>query len=125
VLLVQSPLVHSVIGAAIEVHRHLGPGLLESVYARGLANELDSRDIRFRAQVSVPVVYKGRDLGIGLRADFIVENLLLLELKSTDRLAPIHVAQVVTYLRLLDLRQGLLINFNGRKLVHGLKNVLV
>lgn len=115
---------HSVIGSAIEVHRTLGPGLLESAYESCLVHELTARSVQFRRQVPVPMTYKGTLVKCVYRADLIVENELLLELKSVDRLLPVHQSQVLTYLKLIDLPQGLIINFNVRRLVEGLRNVL-
>jgi GxxExxY protein len=119
-----SPLVEKVIGCAIEVHRTIGPGLLESAYDACLAHEFQLNGIAFRRDVAIPVIYKGMSLSCAYRADFVVESALLIELKSVERLQPIHQAQVLTYLRLLDLRQGLLMNFNVHKLVDGLRNLL-
>jgi GxxExxY protein len=119
-----SPLVEKVIGWAIEVHRTLGPGLLESAYDFCLTHEWQQCGINFRRQVEVPVVYRGTRLNCGYRVDFIVEDTLLVEIKSIERLLSIHQAQVLTYMRLLDLRQGLLMNFNTHRLVDGLRNLL-
>ena len=119
-----TPLGRQVIDSAIEVHATLGPGLLESMYQRCLARELALRGIGFREQVPLEISYKGLDLGIGYRADFLVENELLLELKTVDKLAPIHDAQVLTYLHVLSLRQGFLFNFNARRLMDGFKSLL-
>ena len=124
VLINPSPLVDKVIGCAIEVHRTIGPGLLESAYDVCLTHELQLNGIAFQRDVSIPIDYKGVRLNCAYRADFVVENALLIELKSVERLQPIHQAQVLTYLRLLKLRQGLLMNFNVHKLVDGLRNVL-
>lgn len=110
------------IGLAIEVHRTLGPGLIESAYARCLGQELTSANVRYEVEVTIPVRYKGLMLDYGYRADVIVENELLLEIKSVDGLLPIHSAQVLTYLKMSGLRQALLINFNERRLVDGLKS---
>ena len=115
--------VHSVVDAAIAVHRELGPGLLESAYERALAFELSQRRLSVSCQVEVPVRYRGHDLGTGFRADMIVEDCLLLELKSVDALSGLHLAQTMTYLRLLRLRRGLLFNFNTRLLKEGIKRV--
>ena len=120
-----SPLVEKVIGCAIEVHRGLGPGLLESAYTNCLAHEFHLAGITFKRQVAIPITYKGTCISCGYRADLIVEDALLIELKSVDRLLPIHQAPVLTYLKILDLRQGLLINFNVPRLTDGLKNVLL
>ena len=119
-----SPLVEKVIGCAIEVHRTIGLGLLESAYDACLTHEFQLNGIAFQRDVAIPVLYKGMSLSCAYRADFVVENALLIELKSVERLLPIHQAQVLTYLRLLNLRQGLLMNFNVHKLVDGLRNLL-
>ena len=100
-----------VIGCAIEVHRTLGPGLLESAYEICLCRELNLRGIPFERQVSIPVEYKGVRLDCGYRADLIVGGKILVEIKAVDQLAPIHEAQVLSYLKLSGLRVGLLINF--------------
>ena len=119
-----SELARRVIGCAIDVHRALGPGLLESAYEAGLVYEFTQRDIPFRRQVPVPMSYKGAHLDCAYRADFVVEDVLLLEVKSVEKLIPIHHAQLLTYLKLLDLNQGMLMNFNERRLVDGLRNFL-
>ena len=124
VLINASPLVEKVIGCAIEVHRTLGPGLLESAYDFCLTHEWQLSGINFRRQVEVPVVYRGARRNCGYRVDFVVEDTLLIEIKSIDRLLSIHQAQVLTYMRLLDLHQGLLMNFNTNRLVDGLRNLL-
>ncbi len=113
------------IGCAIEVHRHLGPGLLESAYQRCLTHELSLQQIAFSADRPLPLTYKGLDLHCGYRLDVIVEGQLVLELKAVERLLPIHQAQMITYLRLLSMRQGLLINFNVPRLVDGVKSLLL
>ncbi|MHB0856405.1 MAG: GxxExxY protein [Anaerolineae bacterium] len=110
-----------VIGAAIEVHRTLGPGLLESVYEQCLCRELDLRDIPFRRQFPVPVQYKGVNLDCGYRLDLLVAEKVLVEIKAVDVVLPIHEAQLMTYLRLGGWKIGLLINFNERKLVEGIR----
>ncbi len=115
------PLTRAVIGAAIEVHRALGPGLLESVYERCLCHELTLRNIPFQSQVPVPVVYKGLQLGKELQIDIVVDNRLILELKAVEELEPIHEAQLLTYLRLSSISLGLLINFNVRLLKDGIR----
>ena len=120
-----SPLVEKVIGCAIEVHQCLGPGLLESAYTNCLVQEFQLAGINFKAEVEVPIQYKGTNIICGYRADLIVEGVLLIELKSIDRLLPIHQAQVLTYMRLLNVKQGLLINFNAHRLTDGLKNLLL
>ena len=115
------PLTRSVIGAAIEVHRIMGPGLLETVYQRCLCHELKLRGIAFRPQVGLPLKYKGLELGNDLVLDILVEERLILELKAVGELAPIHKAQLLTYLRLSGVRLGLLINFNVRFLKDGIR----
>jgi GxxExxY protein len=113
----------AVIGACIEVHRHLGPGLLESAYEECVARELEIRAIPFERQVPVPLKYKGLLLECGYRLDLVVENKLALEIKSVDRLLPIHQAQLLTYLRLTGLPVGVLVNFRETVLKNGLRRL--
>ncbi len=101
-----------IIGAAIEVHRILGPGLLESAYEECLSRELSLRNVPFERQVPLPVEYKGTRLDCGYRLDLVVDGLVIVELKAIEKIEPIHEAQLLTYLRLTDLWLGLLINFN-------------
>ncbi len=112
------------IGAAIEVHRHLGPGLLESAYESCLAHELCSRGLKVENQKALPVVYKNLKLDVGYRLDLLVEEALIVELKSVDELHPLHLAQVLTYLKQAGFSLGLLINFNVPLLRHGIKRVV-
>ncbi len=105
-------LVYKVNGAAIEVHKALGPGLLESVYHKCLEHELTLREINFISEMTVPVNYKGLKVEADLRCDFFVENILPVEIKSTDGINPVHEAQLLTYMKLLKVPKGLLINFN-------------
>jgi GxxExxY protein len=112
---------HAVIGLAIEVHRELGPGLLESAYEECLAYELKRSSIRFVRQEPVPITYKGLHLDCGYRLDLLIENRLVIELKSVEELLPIFDAQILTYMKLADKRVGLLINFNVPILKMGLK----
>ena len=105
-------LVYQVTGAAIEVHKELGPGLLESVYHKCLKHELAKRGINFKSELIVPVNYKGLKLDTELRCDLFVENILPVELKSTTGFIPINEAQIITYMKLLNVPKGLLINFN-------------
>ena len=105
-------LTYNVIGAAIEVHKLLGPGLLESVYHKCLKYELYLRGIKFTSQEIVPVIYKGLTIEAELRSDLHIEGCLIVELKSIDALAPIHEAQILTYMRLAEAPKGVLINFN-------------
>ena len=118
-------LIDIVLDAATEVHRMLGPGLLESVYEKALAIELTERGIAFVCQRPVPAMYRGHDLGIGFRADMIVEECLLLEIKAVDDWTPAHLSQIITYLRLLNLKRGYLLNFNKRLLKDGIKRVSI
>ncbi|MFZ2854080.1 MAG: GxxExxY protein [Rhodocyclaceae bacterium] len=114
-----------VLDAAFEVHRELGPGLLESVYEQALALELAAKGVAFERQVEITASYKGHNLGLGFRADIVVEGRLLIELKAVEELSPSHLAQTMTYLRLLNLKRGLLLNFNKRLLKEGIKRVVL
>ncbi len=113
-------LTEQIIGAAIEVHRAIGPGLLEAIYEECLCHELTLRGLTFERQLSVPVVYKGVKLESKHRLDVLVQNTVILELKTVDRILPIHEAQLLTYLRLLSKPVGLIINFNVPALRHGI-----
>jgi GxxExxY protein len=113
-----------IIGAAIEVHRQLGPGLLETAYEKCLCHELKIRSMNFECQQSLPVKYKGLNLECGYRLDVVVENLVILELKSVQAIEPIHEAQLLTYLKLSGLKLGLLINFNVTVLKNGIKRIV-
>jgi GxxExxY protein len=115
---------HQVIGAAMEVHRHLGPGLLESAYEECLCHELNALGVPFERQKELPVSYKGISLDCGYRMDIVVDRTLLLELKSVETLLPIHEAQLLTYLRLSGMRLGLLVNFNVPLLKNGIKRMV-
>jgi GxxExxY protein len=116
-------LAHAVIGAAIEVHRELGPGLIEEVYERALCAELLRRNIPFARQVMAPVRYKGDVIGEA-RLDLLVAGKLIVELKSIDCFAPIHKAQVITYLRITGFKLALLINFNVPVLKDGIQRII-
>jgi GxxExxY protein len=116
-------LTDAIIGSAINVHRELGPGLLESVYEKCLAFELADRGLSVSAQKEIPVRYKNLTFDCSFRADLIVENKVLIELKSIDQLTAIHTSQVITYLKLTGLRTALLINFNVPVLKTGLKRI--
>jgi GxxExxY protein len=118
-------LTEAIIGAAITVHRELGPGLLESVYEKCLALELTKSGLQVCSQKEIPLTYKGLALESGFRADLIVENRVLIELKSVDQLLPVHTAQVLTYLKLTGLRTALLINFNVQLLKNGIKRLSI
>ncbi|MEO1743838.1 MAG: GxxExxY protein [Cyanobacteria bacterium J06629_9] len=112
-----------VIGACIEVHKHLGPGLLESAYSECLHHELQQQQIPHETQKPLPVVYKGIRLDCGYRLDFVIDHRLILELKAVETLHPIHQAQLLTYLKLSGLKLGLLINFNVPYLKQGIKRL--
>ena len=114
-----------IIGAAIEVHKALGPGLLESAYEECLCQELTLRGIPFQRQVELPIEYKGVELSPGYRIDVVVDKLIVLELKSIEKLMPIHQAQLLTYLRLSKIWLGLLINFNVSVLKQGIKRLVL
>ncbi len=119
----RDPLTEKVIGGAIEVHRALGPGLLESVYEACLCHELFTANLAFRRQVELPVAYKNVKLDVGYRLDIVVENSLVLEIKAVEKMLPIHEAQLLTYLRLSGCRTGLVINFNVPVLKNGIKRM--
>ena len=113
-----------IIGAAITVHREMGPGLLERVYQRCLLKELQYLDVPVLEEVRVPVVYRGEDVGRDLRIDLLVDQRIVVEVKSVEELHPIHRAQVITYLKLTGHRLGVLINFNVTKLTDGLERIM-
>ncbi len=114
-----------VIGCAIEVHRYLGPGLLESTYEQCLAHELRTANIPFQLQYPLPVEYKEINLDCGYRVDLLVDNSIIVELKSVDSLLPIHDAQLLTYMRLTQIKIGLIINFNVKLLKTGIKRMVL
>jgi len=114
----------SIIGAAIEVHRHLGPGLLESAYEECLCEELSLRKIPFTRQVALPVVYKNKKLDIGYRIDLLVDDEVVVELKTVETILPIHEAQTLTYMRLSGKQVGLILNFNVTVLKNGIKRLV-
>ena len=113
-----------VIGAAIEVHRHLGPGLLESSYHACLCRELQLRAIPHHSQVALPLEYKGIQIARGYVIDLLIGDSLIVEIKSVEKLLPIHSAQLMTYIRLQRVPSGLLMNFNVDSLPHGLRRIL-
>jgi len=116
-------LTSEIIGAAIEVHRALGPGLLESAYETCLCHELGLRNISYEAQKAMPIVYKGKELDCGYRLDVVVEKSVLVELKACEKIEPIHRAQVLTYLKLAKLKLGLLLNFNVALMREGIVRI--
>jgi GxxExxY protein len=115
----------AIIGAAIEVHRELGPGLLESTYESCLAFELGTKGLKNIRQLHLPVVYKGMRIDCGYRIDLLVEDRVIVEIKAVEKLLPIHQAQLLTYLRLSGHRVGMLINFNARTIKEGLKRMVL
>ena len=116
-------LTEQIIGAAIEVHRALGPGLLESAYEECLCIELGLRGLRFSSQAALPIEYKGRLISGGYRLDLVVEDKVVVELKAVERLLPLHEAQLLTYLKLGDFSTGLLMNFNVPVLKDGIRRM--
>jgi GxxExxY protein len=111
-------LTYQINGAAIEVHKSLGPGLLESVYHKCLVHELNIREISFTSELSVPVNYKGLQLETELRCDLFIENTIVVELKTVEKILPIHEAQLLTYMNLLEAPFGILFNFNTTNIYH-------
>ena len=120
----RDPVAGEIIDAAIKVHRALGPGLLESSYEVCLEHELTSRRVRIDRQVPLPILYEGITLDCGYRLDLVVNGEIVIEVKSVEKLLPLHTAQVLTYLRLSGARQALLLNFNCVKLMDGLRSFL-
>lgn len=115
---------HEIIGAALEVHKHLGPGLLETVYEDCMVVELQRRGIHVERQVQRPIIYKGANIGHPLVIDLLVESCVIVELKAVRDISDLHAAQLLSYLRLSDLKLGLLINFNCVRLQDGLKRIV-
>lgn len=120
-MLISEQLTEQIIAAAIEVHRALGPGLLESAYEECFCHELSLRGLKFRRQVAVPIRYKGINLDCGYKLDVLVEDCVIVELKSVDALTGIHEAQLLTYMKITGTPVGLLINFNVAMLARGIK----
>jgi GxxExxY protein len=118
-------LTEKIIGFAIEVHRQLGPGLLESAYEECLCFELNQAGLAFRRQVPLPVIYKSVRLDCGYRLDIVAENQVIIELKTVERLMPIHEAQLLTYMKLTGIRTGLLLNFNTAILKDGIRRLML
>ncbi len=114
-----------IIGCAIEVHRILGPGLLESTYEQCLAREMYASGLKFKLQYLLPVKYKGVELDCGYRIDVLVENSIILELKSVEKIMPIYEAQILTYMKLANIKTGLLLNFNVERLKDGIKRFVL
>lgn len=121
----KDPVTSAIICAAIDVHKVLGPGLLESVYETCLCHELHLRGLPFERQKALPVTYKGIRLDTGLRIDLVVGGTVVIELKCVDALAPVHEAQLLTYMRLAGVRTGLLLNFYCARMVDGIKRMVL
>ena len=119
-MLIEEQLTEAIIAAAIEVHREIGPGLLESAYRRCLCRELSLRGIEFQCEVALPIQYKGMKLDAGYRIDILVADKVVVELKSVEKVLPVHEAQLLTYVKLSGKRVGLLIKFNVALLKNGL-----
>ncbi len=116
---------NKVIGLVIEVHRELGPGLLENTYKQCLSYELSRAEINFQMEVELPVKYKNILISCGYRIDLLIENKLIIELKSVDKILPVHEAQLLTYMRLANMEIGLLMNFNEKILKDGIKRFVL
>ena len=124
-MLIEEPITEQIIGAAIEVHKHWGPGLYEVIYERSMYHELRLRNMPFECQVGLPLIYKGECVGDDLRLDLVVQDKVVVELKAVIQLEPIHEAQLLTYMKLTECKVGLLINFNVAVLKHGIKRMVL
>ena len=124
-MLIAGELTEQVIGLAIEVHRHTGLGLLESVYEQCLCHELHEAGIPFERQVTIPIIYKSRPIGDGFKADIVVAREVILEIKAVAAILPVHEAQLHTYLSMSGIHIGLILNFHARRLVDGLRRYIV
>lgn len=123
--MIEDQLTEEIIGGAIEVHKHWGPGLYEEIYERSLYHELRLRNVDFESQLKLPLVYKGEKIGEDLRLDLLVESKVVVELKSVKELEPIHEAQLLSYMKLTKCRVGLLINFNVSVLKKGIRRMVL
>ena len=124
-MLIEEALTEQIIGAAIEVHKHWGPGLYEEIYEKSLCQELRLRNVAFETQVKLPLLYKGEKVGDDLRLDLVVQGKVVVELKAVNALEPIHEAQLLTYMKLTGCKVGLLINFNVAVLKLGIKRMVL
>lgn len=120
----ENAIAHEIVDAAYRIHVALGPGLLESVYQHILAAELGDRGLQVELQRAIPILYRGLEFEIGFRADIVVENLVIVEIKSVEAIHPVHKKQLLTYLRLSDKRLGLMINFNVELIKDGISRVV-
>ena len=118
--MIEQDLTYQIRGAIFDVYNTLGPGLLESVYEEALAFELQQRGLKVERQVEVPILYKGQELKTALRLDLLIENTIIVELKSVEEMKPVFAKQLLTYLRLLDKRVGLLVNFSSNNIREGI-----
>ena len=123
--MIEDKLTEQIIGAAIEVHKHWGPGLYEEIYERSMCVELRLRKLSFENQLSLPLIYKGERVGDDLRLDFVVQSKVVVEFKAVTQLEAIHEAQLLTYMKLTKCRVGLLINFNVSTIKQGLKRMVL
>ena len=119
--MIEEELTEQIIGGAIDVHKHWGPGLYEEIYEKSLCHELGLRGLSFENQLAMPLVYKGAQVGEALRLDILVEKRIVIELKAAKELLPVHEAQLLTYMKLTGSKVGLLINFNVEILKDGIK----
>ena len=124
-MLLEKELTNKIFGAAIEVHKALGPGLLESAYEKCLMKEFELSNISFKSQIELPLEYKGIRVDAGYRIDLIVERKVIIELKAVESLIPVHEAQLLTYLKLTGIRVGMLMNFNVPVLKDGIKRMVL
>ena len=123
-MMTENELSFKVIGIALELHKSIGPGLLESAYENALAYDLRESGLSVQQQVPMPFIYKEVKMDIGYRLDLLVENKIIIEIKSVENLAPVHYAQLLTYLKLSDLKLGLLMNFNSKLLKEGIHRIV-
>ena len=123
--MIEDKLTEQIIGGAIDVHRHWGPGLYEEIYERSLCHELKLRKLVFKSQLSIPLIYKGVRVGEDLRLDLIVEEKVIVECKAVKEVLPVHEAQLLTYMKLTECKVGLLINFNVDVLKNGIKRLVL
>lgn len=123
-MMTENELSFKIIGIALELHKSIGPGLLESTYENALAYDLRESGLLVQQQVAMPFIYKEVRMDIGYRLDLLVENKMIIEIKSVENLAPVHYAQLLTYLKLSDMKLGLLINFNSKLLKEGIHRIV-
>ena len=122
--MIEEKLTYKIRGAIFEVYNTLGPGLLESVYEEALVFELRQRGLKVERQIEVPILYKGQELKTALRLDLLIENTIIVELKSVEEMKPVFAKQLLTYLRLLNKRVGLLVNFSAMNMQEGIQRIV-